>query len=200
MSIQSYLPDTVTATELRRCCGRLPGNDLRGLIHCYLRVWSKNVGKRPLLKLPAFVFHLDFVSHLFPDMHLFHIVRDPRANVFSQRSRWPHKSIWECAVWWRDAVKQAQKWKENGRTPYTELHYKELICHPQLILHRLCRDLGISYHPTVQNFELHTNLYTPDQAPQPITFTRVDPSRLNRWQQQLTPVEIKLMKGALKNI
>jgi len=134
-----------------------------------------------------------------PQLKVHSIVRDPRANVLSQHSRWPNASLWECAVWWRDAVRLAREWQQKNLTLYTELRYENLALDPESTLRHLCNELGITYRPDLLDFELRSNFYKPNAPPQSVTFTRVDPSRIDHWQEQLTPMEIKLIESCVKS-
>lgn len=192
-----YLPDTVDREALQRSCGDTSSVHLRELIQCCLHVWGGEAlqRKRPVLKDPALTFHLELIHDLFPGAYIVHIVRDPRGNVSSQRARWPDASVWECATWWRDAVRAARTWQQQGKTPYTELKYEDLVLSPEATLQELCQNLNIPYYPEMLDFEFKGNLYAPDAPPKSVRFTTVKPSRVTIWKERLTPIEVRLIEA-----
>jgi hypothetical protein len=197
VAAQPNLPDGLSEDGLESACGSSRQMSLRQLVHCCLQAWGKDelCRKRIVLKHPALVFHLDLLPELFPDVHVVHVVRDPRAAVSSQLSRWPKLSVWEAAEWWRNSVRAGRTWQRRGTTPYTEVQYEDLVLSPGEALGRLCRHLGISYHPGMLKLELETKLYSPDAPPSLVQFSSPDPSRIMLWRERLSPLEIRMVEA-----
>jgi hypothetical protein len=128
-------------------------------------------------------------------VHIVHVVRDPRAAVSSQLSRWPHLSAWEAAEWWKDAARAGRAWQRRGTTPYVEVQYEELVLSPGDTLGRLCQHLGISYDPGMLELGMDTKLYAPGAPPMPVQFSSPDPSRIMLWRQRLSPIEIRIVEA-----
>ena len=151
-------------------------------------------GRRIVLKHPALIFHLGLVFELFTDVTIIHVVRDPRAAVSSQLSRWPDLSVWEAAEWWRDSVRAGRTWQRRGATPYAEVQYEDLVLSPGEALGRLCGQLGISYYPGMLKLDLDTKLYSPDAPPRSVQYSSPDPSRTMLWRERLSPLEIRMVE------
>jgi hypothetical protein len=196
MTSHPYFPGDVSTDAEQVECTDARSTSLRELVHYCLGRWGSNAlhDRRLVLKDPAFTFRIDLVHELFPNAYILHIVRDPRANVSSQRSRWPRASIWECASWWRNAVRAARAWRRQGHTPYAEVKYEELVLTPDETLKRLCRELELRYYPGMMEFGLETKSFAPGERPQPMHFTSLDRSRMSLWQERLAPIDIRLVE------
>ncbi|HFQ92630.1 MAG TPA: sulfotransferase [Anaerolineae bacterium] len=191
-----YLPKFITKTMLE--------NAFRGQDECpfsqflarYLQVFqtSQQYKQRIVLKDPSLVFHLDTIHQILPDVHIVHIVRDARANVSSQRARWPNASVWECACWWRNAVRSARYWKEQTLTPFTELTYEDLTSQPEETMRQLCKSLSIAFTPDLLTVRYNQVIYTPNQKPQKVSFNSFDTARLTLWQERLSPLDVALIE------
>ena len=163
----------------------------------YLRLWAgqEQDQKRPVLKDPYFIRHLDLMFELFPGATFIHIVRDPRANVSSQRARWSRATTWECLRWWRDAAQAGHRLARRQPHRCIELRYEDLVTAPEETLRPLCRFLHIPFLPQLLEFELDTISFIPGQEPEAVRFTRLDPTRLTQWQQYLSPLEVRLVEA-----
>ena len=154
IAVHRYVPDSVDRQMLRAACDHTNHSSLRQVIACYLNVWGgdKILSHRIVLKDPNFTYDLDFVHELFSQAHIVHIVRDPRANVSSQRTRWPQFTVWECAMRWRDAVRSARQYQAGNRMTFTELRYEDLLLAPERTLQNLCHALDIPYKDILLSF------------------------------------------------
>ncbi len=173
-----------------------PEMDYRDLLAGYLEAWGGEGLKtqRPVLKDPAFIFHLDRLNMLFPEAQFIHILRDPRANIASQLARWSQARLWECLHWWRAAVQAGWRWGQQHPEQYYELRYEDLVRTPVKTLQDLCSFLQISYTPNLLDFRLQLNQYEPGGAPRPVVYRRVQQAGLNRWRRQLRPVVIAIIE------
>jgi len=191
-----YCPASVTSDALQAAISGYPSISLAELIRLYLSVWGGEdlQSRHAVLKDPAWIFHLDLVFDWFPESKIVHLVRDPRANVSSQRARWKKASVFECAVWWRDAVRAGHALASQTPDVCYEITYEALVTHPEETLTELCNFLNIPFAPQMLSFELDTPTYTPSQAPQRTRFTKPDPARLNLWQEHLSPLDVRLIE------
>lgn len=188
-------PPTVTAGALQRALDQAKSCSLHDFVQAYLHVWHRDSPRRIALKYPHFVFQLPLLGRLFPQASYLHIVRDPRANVSSQRARWPSKSVWECAKLWQKAVSIGQQWWQQHPKQALELRYEDLVENPEETVQTLCHWLGLSYAPQLLSFELKTNIFTPGAKPQATRYTAVAPQRLQQWRKHLSPVDIHLIES-----
>jgi hypothetical protein len=191
-----YLPSSINKDALTQLFSNQTSLTLAEFIQQYLHCWAGEqlLTKRPVIKDPAFIFHLDFIEKLFPQATIIHIIRDPRAAVASQIVRWPHLSPIEGAMLWRNALQSAKKWSQNRQQPYIEVYYEQLLRQPSETLQTLCHKLNIPYQAAMQNFTQETIIFRPNAKPEPRTLTAVDPSRLHGWQDHLTPFDIQLIE------
>lgn len=169
---------------------------LQEFVQRYLQVWCGGEGheKRPVLKDPYFILHLDLTFELFPGATCIHIVRDPRANVSSQRARWPEASLWECITWWRNAARTGHKVASQEPARCIEIRYEDLVKMPKQTVQRLCRFLHVPFRDELLEFELETISFMPGREPEAVRFTRLDPTRLTQWQKYLSPLEVRLVE------
>ncbi|VAW33978.1 hypothetical protein MNBD_CHLOROFLEXI01-212 [hydrothermal vent metagenome] len=191
-----YLPSSINKDGLTQAFSDQTSLTLAEFIQRYLRCWAGDalLTKRPVIKDPAFIFHLDLIEKLFPEATVMHIIRDPRAAVASQIVRWPQLSTVECAMLWCNALQSAKKWSQSSQQPYIEVHYEQLLQQPSETLQMLCHKLDIPYQATMQNFTQETTVFKPNAEPEPRTLTAVDPSRLHGWQDHLTSFDIQLIE------
>jgi LPS sulfotransferase NodH len=191
-----YLPSTLNEKKLRQAFSDKTTLTLPQFIQLYLHCWAGDrlQSKRPVLKEPAFIFHLDLVEALFPQATVIHIIRDPRANVASQRARWPHLSTLACAMLWRDALRAAHSWSQTTQLSYVEVRYEQLLQNTTESLKTICAALEIPYRASMETFEQTMFVFAPGAEPQSHTYTAVDASKLHRWREHLAPQEIKLIE------
>jgi hypothetical protein len=195
-----YLPPSTEPETLLAAFEGLNSLTIPNFAQRYLSVWGGNElkTKLPILKHPQLIFHLDLVLALFPDATIIHIVRDPRANVSSQRARWPQFSIWDCAMEWRIAVRTARNWGQQNKRCYHEIQYEHLIQNPQAPLKVLLLKLKIPYSEQMLSFEHETTMFLKGKPPEKVRFTATDPSRINLWQDRLSPLEIRRIEFCCK--
>lgn len=191
-----YASDSVSDLALQEALQPNSEFLLKDLIQAYIRIWAGetvNV-KRPILKDPALIYHLPLVRHLFPEAIIVHIIRDPRANVFSQIRRWPRITVWQASELWKRAVILGHQWATTRDKHYLEVHYENLVQNPAEELQSLCRHLQISYTNEMLSFEQEATLFAPDGTPRQVTHRTIDPSRLYLWKEHLTPADIRLIE------
>lgn len=186
---------SVSETAVQKAYKHYDHLSLTEFINIYIQLWPKNAAKRILLKHPRFVFHLNGLQAIFPKVTVVHIVRDPRANVASQINRWPNLSVWECASFWKTAVEAARRWATSNPEKYIEIQYENLLQEPEKTTKSICNQLSLPYEPEMLTFHEETRYYSAKNQSQSVTLTAVDNTRLNLWQKQLSPVEIKLIES-----
>jgi hypothetical protein len=166
------------------------------LANTYLRLWTDRqpASGRSIIKHPRLVFYLDQVRSWLPSAVFVHVVRDPRANVASQRARWRELSLWACIAWWRDAIRAARKFSSRFPAQMTEIEYERMVLEPERAIAGLCDFLGIPFQPEMLHISLQTHSYSPGKPAEAVHFRELDPSRLTRWQTQLTTTEVALIE------
>lgn len=169
--------------------------DLMTLAKLYLGAWtSGEPAGRPVLKDPALTFCLEMADKVFPRCVVINIVRDPRANVSSQRQRWPRFSILACAMHWRKAVQAAASWGQEHPDRYMNISYEALVQYPARIVKELCNALSLPYKDDLLSFEQEELIFEPGDVTRTKRFTAPDPRHLDLWKQRLTDEDIKLIE------
>lgn len=100
-------------------------------------------------KSPQHATHVRWISSLFPDAHVVHVVRDPRDAVSSILSAsvswgkdWAPRHPIEAARMWKSHVAQARQGRDAA-TRYSEVRYEDLKRDPVGQVDRLYRRLGL---------------------------------------------------------
>ncbi len=173
---------SVTLSEFLRACYRL----LRGA----------TPGKPVMLKHPAFILHLDLIKELFPDLTVVHSVRDPRANVLSQRTRWPSTNLWDASTKWRSSIREGREWQRRAVTPYLEVRYEDLVTAPEGTCRSICEFLGIPFEPALLAFDHVEREWNPTNPGEGSKrhYQGFEQQRINKWKKHLTPLEVKLIE------
>ena len=195
-----YRADTVTPERLADAFEKVNTLPLKDFSQTYLGLWGGSALEthRPVIKHPALIFYLDLVFDLFPNATVIHLVRDPRANISSQRARWRRATLWDCIGWWQDSARIGHAQAKNYPERCIEITYEELVKEPETSLKTVCEVLDLSYSTHLLDFELHTTSYTQGKA-KTETFTHPDPSRLDLWKQSLTPLEVAVIEETCKD-
>jgi hypothetical protein len=152
---------------------------------------------RPLvLKHPSFILHLDAIKTLFPDLRIIHCIRDPRANVMSQRTRWPSTSLWEAASRWRASVREGRRWQQREVTPYLEVRYEDLVRTPETVCAGICSFLEIPFDPAILSFDHVEREWMPAKPGEGSKrhYQGFEQQRVDKWKTHLQPVEVKLIE------
>jgi hypothetical protein len=149
-----------------------------------------------VLKHPAFILHLALVKTLFPELRVIHSIRDPRANVMSQRTRWPSTGLWDAATRWRESVRNGKLWQERGTTPYLEVRYEDLLTAPEETCAGICEFLEIPFDSSLLTFDHVEREWNPTKPGEGSKrhYQRFEQQRIDKWKKHLTPFEVKLIE------
>ncbi len=192
MSGHRYKAPEVSQAALE---GEQPPRDLYALTRRYMAAWAGSNNSRPVLKHPAFVYHLEALEALFPGFTALHIVRDPRATVSSQRQRWPQLSLFTCAMWWREALRSARQWAQQRPDRFVEVQYEALVMRPEETVRQLCRQLSLPFYDELLSFQQSETTYEPGAEAKAREFTAPDVSRLDLWRKGLTSQEVQIVEA-----
>jgi hypothetical protein len=141
------------------------------------------------------------IKELFPDLAIIHSVRDPRANVHSQRTRWPSTSLWEAATKWRNSVRAGREWQTRGVTPYMEIRYEDLVTTPEPTCKGICQFLGIPFTPSMLAFDHVEREWNPTNPGEGSRrhYQGFEQQRIDKWKRYMTPLEIKLIEDRCRD-
>lgn len=198
LSHDKFPSDVVEPERLRAALGDRRTVSLSELLRTAYRLLRGAQSERPVvLKHPAWLLHLDLIRELFPDMSVIHSIRDPRANAFSQRTRWPSTSMWMSATGWQSYVEAGREWQRRGLTPYFELRYEDLVTTPEASCRQLCGFLGIPFEPSLLAFDHVERSWNPANPGEGAKrhYQGFEQQRIDKWRRFMTPVEIKLIEN-----
>ena len=104
-------------------------------------------------KTPLYAMSLDFVTEVFPDAQIVHVIRDGRDVVVSHRRRFGYRSAVKCVVKWPRYIRTARA--VGARLPaqrYLELRYEDAVREPEKTLRGLFEFLGEPWEPGVLEY------------------------------------------------
>ncbi len=94
-------------------------------------------------KTPLYALSVDFVTEVFPDAQIVHVIRDGRDVVVSHRKRFGYWSAVKCVVKWPRYIRTTRAFA--ARLPpqrYHELRYEDAVGDPDSALRALFEFLG----------------------------------------------------------
>lgn len=106
-------------------------------------------------KTPGYVNHIGLLAEIFPEAKFVHIIRDGRdvALGYMDRDEWGPSTVAEAAYYWRGRVGRGRRAGQAlGPERYLEARYEDLVDDPVTTTRRVCRFLGLEYHPEMLRF------------------------------------------------
>ncbi|MEP7034074.1 MAG: sulfotransferase [Dermatophilaceae bacterium] len=114
--------------------------------------------KRWADKTPLYALSLGFITRVFPDCQVIHVIRDGRDVAVSHRKRFGYLSSVKSAVKWPRYIAAAQ---EVGRLlppeRYYELRYEDVVSNAEETLRSLFLFLGEPWEEGVLAYDRHTH-------------------------------------------
>jgi sulfotransferase family protein len=107
-------------------------------------------------KTPLYALNLDFISRMFPDCQIVHVIRDGRDVAVSHRKRFGYRSAMKSAIKWPRYIKEARA--VGARLPadrYYELRYEAVVDNTETALRELFEWFGEPWEPEVLNYDKH---------------------------------------------
>jgi hypothetical protein len=104
-------------------------------------------------KTPLYALSLDFVTEVFPDAQIVHLIRDGRDVVVSHRKRFGYWSAVKCVVKWPRYIRTARgagRALPEGR--YLEVRYEDAVREPEKTLRTLFDFLGEDWEEGVLEY------------------------------------------------
>ena len=197
ISHEKFPAQDVGAADLQRELEGKSRISLSELLRISYRLLNRSRPERiVVLKHPTFILHLDLIKELLPDLAVIHSIRDPRANVQSQRTRWPSTSLWEAATKWRNSVRAGRDWQKRGVTPYMEVRYEDLVTGPEATCRAICQFLGIGFDQSLLAFDHVEREWNPANPGEGSRrhYHGFEQQRIDKWKKYLTPLEVKLIE------
>jgi hypothetical protein len=182
--------------------GRHP-NDPRAAFERVMSVWLGEQGKQRWgEKTPKNLFYVDYIHRMFPEARFIHIVRDPRAVVYSMNrfARFLNDSVLNAFNWYLSVKDGYGRLRESvPESLVLTIRYEELVAGVEETARKMCAFLGELYEPAMLDFyrESESNIHPASQElggvntlTQPISTTSVD-----KWREGLAGREIAIVEA-----
>ena len=140
------------------------------------------------------------LAKAFPEASFVHVVRDGRAVMASMmRVEWGPDGPLAAARMWTERVAQGMAAETALHGRCARVRYEDVVAEPEPTLRRLCRDIGIEYHPAMLTGSGFSA--TPYIASQHALVGRPpDASRLDAWTEQLADREVEIFEAAVGDL
>jgi hypothetical protein len=145
-------------------------------------------------KTPSYALHLPFITALFPEAQVVHVIRDARLVTASALDRWGWRTAWEMPGRWAASVAAASAAGARlGPERYRELRFEQVAGDAEGTLRALLAWLGEAWEPEMLAYDRFAhdgsgrNRAMRAAAP-PAPGTAVDSSRATRPRRRLDPL------------
>jgi len=140
-----------------------------GIFSTAVTLLSAAAGKSiPCEQTPRNIFYAESLLKYFPEAHVVHMMRDPRAVMASQKQRWQRRRLatnkaafprahslrtwvnyhpYTVAKLWSRASNEALRLKDHPR--FTLIRFEDLLEFPEQTIRSLCDRLDIDYQPAM---------------------------------------------------
>jgi len=142
-------------------------------------------------KTPRHALDVKTMCEWYPDCTIIHLVRDPRAAVYSlTQVPWASRSVLIGAREWYSLNTAAQA--VSTRDNYILLKYEDLVAQPEEQLRRLCNHIGLEFCEA---------MLQPDPAefdparPVQRAYSRVTAARVGLWRTDLEPWQVMAIEA-----
>lgn len=184
--------------------------DLAAGLRCFYRLYADRQGKpRWGDKTPPYVNHVAAITECLAEAHIVHLIRDGRAVAASRRHLdfGPGPEIRAQAEDWSGSIRAARAQARSCRR-YLEVHYEQLVSHPEATLVTVCDFLELTFESQMQSYferasqrlQEFRDWRTPDGniisrrgdriAIHQRALRPPDPTRIDQWRRELSTEEI----------
>jgi len=145
-------------------------------------------------KTPSYARHLPFITALFPEAQVIHIIRDVRMVTASALNRWGWRRAWDVPERWVANVSAARAaGARMSADRYTEIRFENLVGDTEGTLRPLFAWLGEEWDPCVLEYDRHEHDEGPRNpriraAARAAGGAAIDATRATRPRKKLDPV------------
>lgn len=164
----------------------------------------------PSEQTPRNIFYADALLRLYPEAHVVHMMRDPRAVMASQKKRWQRRQLatdksrfplrQSIRVWvnyhpytvaklWSRATREASKLKSHPR--FTLIRFEDLLEAPEQTVRYLCGRLGVEFEPAMLEVG---QINSSHQSSVGGARKGLNKSAIDTWKQTLSTTEIAIVQ------
>lgn len=199
------------AEELRERWQALEKIQARPAVRTFYELYAEKQEKpRWGDKTPGYTMYMKRIAKTLPEAHFVHVIRDGRAVAHSRIKSLSLREVpmEQAARRWRKRVGRAQR--QGGRIDhYMEIRYERLVTEPEETLRRVCDFISLDWDPVMLSYhersgerleELNRNIPAWEgklarsaesrMALHQQTTKPPDPSRINRWRDEMTPEDL----------
>ena len=162
----------------------------------------------PCEQTPRNIFYADSLLDQFPNAHIVHMLRDPRAVMSSQKGRWKRRSLAtdtqkfsryeSLRVWinyhpytiarlWKRATAQAMRMSTHSR--FHVLRFEDLLSDPEHSVRNLCEQLGLEFEPAMLDVGRINSSHASSVGGAEKGFQT---GAIDQWRDKLSPSEIAI--------
>ena len=105
-------------------------------------------------KTPKNTYHLDRIESVFPNAKYIHLIRHGIDVVHSFMKSGLRPDMEYAALRWQKAIHLAQSFGHSHSERYLEIHYENLVSHPQITIQVVCHFLEVRYQENLVNNSL----------------------------------------------
>lgn len=150
-------------------------------------------------KFPGYHRHLEAIRRMFPDAHLIHVVRDPRAAIASlKRMPWWKRGTHASVATWAQATEHAREAMRRWPSAVHEIQYERLLADPEGEVRALCSALGEEFDPNMLTPYRVSDAIPARKRWQDNTRKPFTTEALEKWRDELDPWELALCETVLR--
>jgi hypothetical protein len=160
----------------------------------------------PCEHTPRNIFYADALLDLYPQAHVIHVVRDPRAVMASQKRRWQRRKLaaeqsnfplsqtlrvwvnyhpYTIAKLWRRAAQKALQLAHHDR--FTVIQFENLVAEPKSTVGGLCERLGLQFESAMLDIGQVNSSHNSSVGGAKKGFNL---QTVDAWRSHLTPTEV----------
>lgn len=133
--------------------------------------------------------HYSRLACLWPKARFIHIVRDPRDVAKSVINMGWAGNVWTGVEEWMRAEKDWERTRSTlSSEDWIEVRYEDLVADTRTTLTRICRFLGVDYHPAMLDYPADTTYKSPD-------VTLID-----QWRKKSAVFEVQLIEARVADM
>ncbi|MDR2877075.1 MAG: sulfotransferase [Chromatiales bacterium] len=162
----------------------------------------------PCEQTPRNIFYAEALLEHYPEAHVVHMMRDPRAVMASQKKRWKRRKLlanraalpgrdalrawvnyhpYTMATLWDRATGEAMRLRSHPR--FHIVRFEDLLERPEPTIRNLCKELGIDFQAQMLNIQQINSSHESSARGARSGF---NPQAVHAWKQTLHPGEISV--------
>jgi len=141
-------------------------------------------------KTPAYVLHIPFLAHLFPESGFIHVIRDGRDAALSLLDvGFGPSTLEQAALRWRRYVSAGRIAGRALPGRYLEVQYERLVDDAESTLRMICDYLALSYSPAMLEYPRRIDTLRPNASP--MDHLRHAPIRTRDWRSLMSHEQVE---------